>query len=295
MSLEFDHFIGLNTIHQGALFHPDGAKYIFSSGANVVIGDLIDPHLQHFLRGHDDCVTCLALSPSGQYIASGQRGENSDVIVWDYANRSLLYRFEEHDGLIQTLGFSEDNKILATIGSQDNQMILWDLSNGCIIVSTAKLPPGTTTLAFNGFVRDIKRRDTSHYQLITAGADGVMIWDVDPFQGELLCAKMLGDTRGTITRHVTALAFSEDREYLFGATTSGDFMIGSFKNSRILKAVPATRMALQSIMTHRDRIIIGCGDKTIKVYNINGDFLQETRLDGAVVGLSMSSDKLEVR
>jgi WD40 repeat protein len=294
MSLEFDHFIGLNSLFQGAIFHPDGIKYIFTAGANVVVGDLIDPHLQHFLRGHDDAVTSVALSSRGRLIASGQRGERSDVLVWDYESRQQLYRFEEHDGQIISLAFSDDEKILASLGA-DGNMILWDMSNGCIIVSTSKLPQGTCVAAFAGFIRDIKRRDTSHYQLCTAGEDGVTIWDIDPYNGEMVPFKLQGDVRATLTRHVTALSFSDDREYLFAATTSGDYLIANFKSQRILKSVQATKMALHTIMTHGDRIVIGCGDKTIKIYGPNGEYLNEVKLDGAIVGLTMSPDKLEVR
>jgi WD40 repeat protein len=293
MSLEFDHFIGLNTLFQGAQFHPDGMKYIFSAGASVVIGDLIDPHLQHFLRSHDDTITSISLSPQGRLIASGQRGEHSDVLVWDYGSRQLLYRFEEHDGQIKALAFSDDEKILATIGADEN-MIFWDMSNGCIIVATNKLPPGTTSLGFCGFIRDIKRRDTSHYQIVTAGADGIVIWDLNPYDGDLQSFKVLGDARATLNRHITAVAFSDDKEYMFAATTSGDYLVAAFKTQRILKVVQATKMAIHTIMTHKERVVLGCGDNSLKIYGAQGEFLSELKLDGGVVGLSMSPDKLEV-
>lgn len=168
MSLEFEHFIGLNTIAQAALFHPNpsgsGFKYLFSSGANVVIGDLEDPHSQEFLRGHDDNVSCLAVSSTGRFVATGQRGEHADIYVWDYSTKKAIYRFEEHDRLIVALSFSDDEHILASIG-EDGNMILWDMSNGCIICSAARLPAGTTCVQFAGFIRDIKRRNTDRYQV----------------------------------------------------------------------------------------------------------------------------------
>jgi len=295
MSLEFDHFIGLNTIPQGALFLPDGQKYIFSSGANVVIGDLLDPHSQEFLRGHDDIVTCIAVSSQGRFIASGQRGENADIVVWDCQTMQEVYRFEEHDHMIQSLAFSHDEKMLASIGStEDGNLILWDMSNGCIISSSHKLPADTVYVGFAGFIKDIKRRDTNHYQLCTAGKDGVLIWDIDPYQGDILSFKLQGDARGTISRVITSLAYSPDYEYLYGATTSGDFIIGQFKTQRILRSIQATRMALHAILVQNNTIVIGCGDKTIKLYNLNGDFLTQVELDGGVIGLSLSPDQLEV-
>lgn len=184
MSLEFEHFMGSNCIPQGALFHPDGQKYVLSSGACVVIADLLDPHAQEFLRYHDNTVSCIALSASGNLIASGQMGENADIFVYHYGRKGVLYRFEEHDHGLQALAFSEDEKILASIGTaEDGNLLLWDMSNGCIIASTNKLPLHTSCVAFIGFVKDIKRRDTSHYQLCTAGADGLLLWDLDPYSG----------------------------------------------------------------------------------------------------------------
>jgi len=32
------------------------------AGASIIVGDLTDPHNQYFLRGHDDQITCLAIS-----------------------------------------------------------------------------------------------------------------------------------------------------------------------------------------------------------------------------------------
>lgn len=297
MSLDFEHFIGLNAIPQGALFHPDGQKYLFSSGALIVIGDLIDPHTQDFLRGHDDSVTTFAVSRSGTLIASGQTGTRADIIVWDYATRRILYRFEEHDHAIQALAFSEDGKILASIGnSDDGNLILWDMSNGCIITSAARIPAGTTCITFAGFVKDIKRRDTSHYQFYTGGRDGVMIaWDLDPYTGEMTQTRVVTDNaRANLTRHILGLAVSADYETIYAGTTSGDYLIISIKNQRILRAVTATRTAVHSILYTKDMVILGCGDKSVKIYHTQGDFLRQVDLDGAIYGLSLANDQLEV-
>ena len=61
-------------------------------GAAVCINDLNDPHQQSFLRGHDDSISCLTLSKTGRLLASGQKGRNSDVCVWDFNSRTLKFR-----------------------------------------------------------------------------------------------------------------------------------------------------------------------------------------------------------
>jgi hypothetical protein len=56
-----------------------------------------DPKAQEFLQGHTDKVSCIALSPSGRYLASGQStylGFVADICVWDLEARSLVHRLQ---------------------------------------------------------------------------------------------------------------------------------------------------------------------------------------------------------
>lgn len=61
------------------------------AGASIIVGDLTDPHNQFFLRGHDDQITCIAISNNGALIASGQKGENSDILLWDYESKKAIF------------------------------------------------------------------------------------------------------------------------------------------------------------------------------------------------------------
>lgn len=62
------------------------------------------------LRGHDDLVTSMAISNSGRLIATGQRGNNSDILVWEYATGKVIYKLSEHDHEVSALKFSHDDK-----------------------------------------------------------------------------------------------------------------------------------------------------------------------------------------
>jgi WD40 repeat protein len=99
--VELDHAIGYSgEIHNSALLHPNRKNYLHITGAHVAISNLDDSPEQSFLRGHDDLVTCLAVSSTGRLVASGQQGYNADVYVWDFESRSMMYRFSEHDNLV---------------------------------------------------------------------------------------------------------------------------------------------------------------------------------------------------
>ena len=295
VSVEFEHLIGSNAISTGIEFHSNGINYIIAAGGNIVVGDLVKPQIQNFFRKHDDQVTCISLSRKGNFFASGQRGENCNVYVWDFKFSKLLYSLEEHDQCVQCVAFSDDEKLLVSIGSsEDRKIVAWDMSNGCIVASSGKVPNETLCIAHGGFIRDIKRRDTDHYQVATGGKDGILIWDLDPFSGEISSSPVSGDARATVSRSITTIVFSENREQLFAGTTSGDYAIASVKHLRILQVVQATKMGLYSMLAHSHGVIVGCGDSTVKFFDDGGRLSRETRLDGAVLGISFSSNRCEL-
>lgn len=52
-------------------------------------------------------------------------GFKADVIVWDYAERKLLYRLTLHKVKVEALAFSPNEKYLVSLGGQDD---------GCVVV-----------------------------------------------------------------------------------------------------------------------------------------------------------------
>ena len=74
-------------------------------------------HLSIFFRRTDICDVAR-----NRYIASGQGGENADVIVWDFEEKRLLYRMQSHDSGIAAIAFSHDDKLLLSVGvASDNR------------------------------------------------------------------------------------------------------------------------------------------------------------------------------
>ena len=86
----------------------------------------------------------------GRMIAAGQSGYRSDVIVWRYSNKSILFRFSKHDGGILCLAFSQDERLLATYGNE-GRLIIWDMATGNIVTHHKNKPIETIkwTATFN--------------------------------------------------------------------------------------------------------------------------------------------------
>ena len=106
------------------------------AASSIVTRDIQDPHNQSFLTAHDDQITCLAISNSGNLLASGQRGENADIVLWNFQEKRAIYRLSEHDYEVTLLTFSQDDRLLMSCGNTlDAKMFIWNTSNGHIVSS----------------------------------------------------------------------------------------------------------------------------------------------------------------
>ncbi|XP_016787888.1 cilia- and flagella-associated protein 52 isoform X2 [Pan troglodytes] len=131
--LELDAVIGFNGhVPTGLKCHPDQEHMIYPLGCTVLI-QAINTKEQNFLQGHGNNVSCLAISRSGEYIASGQvtfMGFKADIILWDYKNRELLARLSLHKGKIEALAFSPNDLYLVSLGGPDDgsgTIRVWEL------------------------------------------------------------------------------------------------------------------------------------------------------------------------
>lgn len=56
---------------KGLVQHPDGVHIIYPLGTTVVVKNTVE-NTQIFLQGHTESIECLAVSPDGTMVASGQ-------------------------------------------------------------------------------------------------------------------------------------------------------------------------------------------------------------------------------
>eukprot|EP00760_Papus_ankaliazontas_P004154 PhM_4_TR11697/c4_g1_i2/m.23627 len=223
----------------------------YLAGGCVVVADTRDVHSHHFLRGHDDDVTSLAVSHSGRLMCSGQCGVNSDVIVWDVETENVALRITEHDGGVVDAVFSPDEKMLLTIAN-DRRVIVWDLSNGGIIVHTSVQLAGGEAMAiaaWGGRVEDVKRRETEEYHFCVATTQRLLPFRVNPVRGTLTPLPM---SLGTFTRKMTSLAYSpHNGDIMFAGSESGDIAVVTTTNYTITDVVPCCQSGVKGIWVDR--------------------------------------------
>jgi len=302
MPLELEHAIGCNVEFKGVChYRPNSKDYVSAVGGVVIVADMEDPHEQQFLKGHDEFITCLAVSHSGDLCATGQQGSNADVVLWDLNSKSLAFRFQEHDHGIDAVCFSHDDRFLISCGNAvDGRFFVWDCSGGLIIAWGNINPKPTLSIVPGGFVRDIKRRETHEYQFAACGGKTVTMWHLNAATGDLV-AHPVGSA-GKQTREFQCLVFSSDYEHLFAGTTTGDITVILMKNRVMQAYIPACSAGVTSLcdlpFQNGAAILAGGGDGTITYlcgptpYDIRDE--NQVRLDGGITSMSLRSDAAEV-
>lgn len=141
------------------------------AGAAVVISDISDPNNQVFLKGHNGTICSVTMSENGilfslsnfhflniifsffigQFIASGQLGDDADIFVWDFEKKKLVHKLCQHEHGISTMAFTPDGRLLLTVGDFfDRKLFVWDMVSGGIVSNVQLTPTGSSSIHQSG-------------------------------------------------------------------------------------------------------------------------------------------------
>jgi len=295
--IELFHGIGYNgSIVNSLILHPNLVEYIYLAGGVIVIAEMNDPNKQYFLRGHDNEVRTISLSKNGKLLASGQKGENSDILVWDYHSRRILYTLSEHDYAVTFLRFSNDDRLLYSNGNiTDKKIFIWDMATGNIVSSCSLFPTPTVCMTWGGMIKDHRNLPTNNYLFANCGESVLCLWKLDPYKG--LMEKEVVQT-GNFLREYSCLAFTKDEKYLLAGTTSGDIISYIVKNkSMVFSKIVCAGGVNTMVPIDNNQIIVGGGDGSLILLYIDGVHLEEiarVKLFGRIFSLSVSEDGVQL-
>eukprot|EP00891_Asterochloris_glomerata_P001613 jgi/Astpho2/1613/Aster-07933 len=247
------------SVENGLQLHPDGQTLVYPLGSTIVVRDVKGLKQQDFLQGHTDKVSCLAISKSGRYLASGQltyMGLKADIILWDLEARKLLHRMSLHKVKIQALDFSPDEKILASLGGQDdNSLVLWNVENGEAICGS---PTGADfTLALRFYQHDSTK-------LVTCGNYNLNIWEYDAPLNKLWPHDC---NLGQLRRCFNAVVVDAEDHYMYAATKTGDILQVNLDRQLLRSSGPAKGQLQQGatalMLTPAGDLVVGGGDGSL--------------------------------
>eukprot|EP01025_Chloroclados_australasicus_P008867 TRINITY_DN13287_c0_g1_i1.p1 TRINITY_DN13287_c0_g1~~TRINITY_DN13287_c0_g1_i1.p1 ORF type:complete len:634 (+),score=78.24 TRINITY_DN13287_c0_g1_i1:174-2075(+) len=251
-------------VDNSLILHNDQRTLIYPIGSNIVIRPIDDIKQQEFLQGHTDRVSCLALSPSGKYLASGQitnMGFVAHIILWEFESRRRITTMKLQKVKIQDLCFSWDEQYLASLGgNDDNSLVLWDVQTGEAIC-------GSPTHA--NFTLKVKFLNHDNHMLVTAGNYNLNFWEYDKPNNKL---RIHDIQLGQLQRLFNCITVDPQDEYVYCGTTTGDMLQVGVSSKLLRNSGPAKGNMLKGVcaITYcpNDLLAIGGGDGTIKMVSI---------------------------
>lgn len=217
--LELETAIGFEgRIYNGLRMHPNRMHMIYAIGCNLVVENL-QTRGQEFLIGHNNNVSCIAVSKNGRYIASGQvtyMGFKADIIIWDFETKQIHARLVLHKVKVLDLAFSANDLYLFSLGGQDDgSIVVWNVATKeSICGSPAQHKSAGITYA-------LAASKTNDNILFTAGNNTLRIWELDLANRKI---RPLDVNLGQTKRIVKSISVSEIDDTFYCGTTSGDIL-----------------------------------------------------------------------
>ena len=162
---------------------------------------------------HQAGVSCMALSPDGEIMATGK--QDGTIQIWNIPENSSsemsVLSYAAHDSMVTSLAFSPDGKTLAT-SSEDRSIWLWDVSNAYAPQKMSQIVGELTgPVEVVAFSHDGKT--------LASGNDdnSIRLWDVS----DLKSPKSLGQPILGHSGWVNSLVFSQDDTVLASGGQDG--------------------------------------------------------------------------
>ncbi len=171
------------------LFSPDGATLIggLLEKAKVVLLDPKNGQFEQTLESPTDFVTVVAVSPDGNWGASGSA--EGTIILWDLINGEQIGTLEGHQGTITALTFSPDSALLIS-ASTDGKVLSWSVPGGEHTVMLEGFGGGINNLAFSPDGKSL---------LVEDWGGGVALWDIGNGERVSTISRLEGEDISTLS------------------------------------------------------------------------------------------------
>ncbi|HEY9300635.1 MAG TPA: WD40 repeat domain-containing protein, partial [Phormidium sp.] len=259
----------------------------------------------YVLTGHNQGINSLAISLSGQILASGSRGE---IRLWDLTTGQLISTLSESPWVktweineINSLAFKPDDYTLVS-GGTDTTLKIWhpgakDLidileqhsgavrclsfsSNGQILASggddrkihlwNRRHREASGTISWGDGVPHSLSFNHDGLFLASGSYRKIKIWCLQDETGsESPNAKLLH----TLTAHshiVTGVIFCPDNQTLISSSRDGTIKLWHWKTGKLIRAIKEDTGAIYAIALHPNAEIIASGseDKTLRLWHL---------------------------
>lgn len=272
-------------------------------GSLILIDNFTDLHGQVFLRSHDELVCALAVSPSGELLASGQlgtthfKGNAAPIFLWQTQSRLRLSVLRGLVGRVTNIAFSDDERFVCGTDS-DSMMYVWDLNTAEVVFGHKFLHP-VSVMAWTGMKKD---RHNMQYELVFGAGSvlyqGIFTYDDARVQWSMKFTLFQMPVQGALIRQFNCISLSPDRIFVYVGTSVGEMMV--FRRDTVVfrACIPVCHNGLNGIETMPNgSVLCGGGDGSlhlIKGQDMSWQMAMESKVDSAIFSMSLSANKTEI-
>lgn len=272
----------------------DGQIASISQEPEINLWDITTGRRTGILSGHQDQVTCLAMSSSGRTLISGS--QDKTIRFWDLKEQKIIRTFggyfDGHLSKIVALGLTPDNQTLISCGA-DNSLKIWDVNRATemqnITVSAAvinlAISPDGQLFCSGGLEPQLTIRSTKNGQIIRSinNNSGVLSLAFSP-DGNLLAVggfngyiRLWDLTTGqeiyTLMGHgdrVSQVIFSNDGKTLISCSWDCTIKFWKLSTGRLSNTIEAHTAHIYSmaLAANNQALVSGGADCTIKVWQV---------------------------
>jgi WD40 repeat protein len=222
---------------------------------NLRVFDIASGRTIQQLRGHEDLIVDVDISPDGRLAVSGSA--DLSVRVWDLANGTgqIVGR---HNSPLRDVAFMPDGESVVAI-SRGGQIIRWNARGENDALHTYVDPAGPErSLQALAVSRD------GHYLLTGSDSRIVKLWDAD--SGDMLQTYEIED------RAVRALAFSPDGSKIIIGSVNGSLTLFETDGDLIRTLAGHSRAVLSASFTDENTLLSTAFDNTMRVWDLASGF-----------------------
>ena len=244
-STSLQHCCGVTVSGPGRISSRGDGTVAWTSGAFITVQERPDfGHLTQFQTKRVVC--CLAVSPGGKLIASGEAGKDPCVRVYNREQEKYTSKLKGHSFEIVCVEWHQNGRLLVSCGNvHDRQIIIWDTKKN-------------VQVAYSRLNMEPKAMGFYHKSLITLGKGHIRYWTVPETSTSNMTKALIG--RNVALKNRRNAAFNDMTTTVSALFIVSPDGIGKLTTTRTLQSwcdIPGTNC----ITSLQDLLLVGVKDE----------------------------------
>ncbi|MHA1756643.1 MAG: WD40 repeat domain-containing protein [Promethearchaeota archaeon] len=205
------------------------------------------------LKGHNDEINTLTISPEGKYIISGS--EDKTIKIWDTESGRLIKTLKGHKDAVKSVAISPDGRYIVSVS--DKTIKIWNLFSG-ILINSIIIPE--IQLVIGGLSSIIMTPDGEY--LISGSWDKTL--EIRALKSGMKVNSLVGHQDG-----ISSVALTPEGKYIISGSGDKTIKIWDFKTGLLYNSLEGHKDCVSSVALTPDGkyIISGSWDRTIKIWD----------------------------